>query len=1225
MIRSRSNSRTAFFWAALLTLATSCDRDRLMAPPQEYKLTPSTEVTGPPAMLIDATCPAGATKWLTATNGNWTDATRWSAGVPTAATSACIDLPGTYTVTFNAASPLTTQRLFIGGPGAAAQPTLRNVRGSLVVTTDVAVHGRIEIAPGPGNTARYEVGGTIAVAATGTIASSGTVGGSYDADAIENEGTVATAVVTNFRTNRFRNAGTVSISGSFGLRVSANTAPPDVDFESGSVTIASRYDQTGGTLDITGGTLSGTTNLFAPIALHLAADNGGRFNIGSGETGISQVTGTIGASQHVFIGGATIAAEVPTSLVNNGLITISSSPGLGQTPALMRTTGDGTLTNAAGGTITMLGSLGAALEGSILNEGLITHTSHASLRAKPLVNRGTIRVSQGLSLNVRGPDDATPPVVVLEEGLVDVSGTMTLFDGDLTVNGGAITGIVRVDPPGRLTLNGNTGGQFNLLGGSANEGTRVTQVDGTVGATEHVLVGTANLSAEVSSSLVNNGQITISSSPGVGQSSVTLRTIDGGTITNAASGTITFQGSLGPTLAGSIVNEGLITNVSHAVLRPNPLVNRGVVRVAQGLQMNANTPAEEPAPVFINDGGSLEAVGSYNQTRGRFEHRNGTVSGAGATTFNAVRFSGFGTWQRALALTGASIMAPGASPGLIAISGNYTPSTTAVTEIELAGNEPGTGYDQIAVANNASFAGALAVTLTDGFIPRPCQTFTVMTYATRTAMFSNAATPIDVGGGMRLRQVYTPSALILVAYSANGPNVNPTEITVSMEGATAAYDVCIGAAAAADVVTVSPDAQVVVDTATLTFGASQLPQTVTVSASPTATRTPAFITHTASSGVPVATVKVNITGIRPSDSDPPTTIATATPGPNANGWNRTDVTVALHASDAGSGVAEIVWTSSGAQNGSATVSGGAATVNVTAEGMTTLTYFARDGAGNEEPPGTLAIRIDKTAPQVDVTRDPANMFGWNNTDVTAIFAGSDALSGINGPAIMQVVFSAEGANQGVTRSFADRAGNMATGTVGGISIDKTRPTVTVTRQPPPNADGWNNTPVTATFTATDQAGLSGIDGVPVVQVVFDQDGANQSATRTFRDRAGNVETATISGVSIGRTPPALSCSVNPQEIWPPNDKLVPVKIVVAVTGGASFTLVRVSNNEPEANDVVDFVIGTPDTEGQVRASRRGGGTGRVYQFEYRGFDAAGNAAVAVCEIRVPHDRGQGKR
>jgi len=102
----------------------------------------------------------------------------------------------------------------------------------------------------------------------------------------------------------------------------------------------------------------------------------------------------------------------------------------------------------------------------------------------------------------------------------------------------------------------------------------------------------------------------------------------------------------------------------------------------------------------------------------------------------------------------------------------------------------------------------------------------------------------------------------------------------------------------------------------------------------------------------------------PADSTAPVVVASATPGPNANGWNKGAVTVVLSASDdaGGSGVKEVRYALNGASSGSQVVSGDSASVTVSAEGVTTLTYFAVDNAGNAQGEQTLTVRIDKTAP-----------------------------------------------------------------------------------------------------------------------------------------------------------------------------------------------------------------------------------------------------------------------
>lgn len=102
------------------------------------------------------------------------------------------------------------------------------------------------------------------------------------------------------------------------------------------------------------------------------------------------------------------------------------------------------------------------------------------------------------------------------------------------------------------------------------------------------------------------------------------------------------------------------------------------------------------------------------------------------------------------------------------------------------------------------------------------------------------------------------------------------------------------------------------------------------------------------------------------DSQPPVTTATANPGPNLNGWNNTDVTVTLTATDnGGSGVVNIRYSATGAQPVvPTTVPGNMGTIVVRTEGITVITFYATDAFGNQEAPQSITVRIDKTKPRV---------------------------------------------------------------------------------------------------------------------------------------------------------------------------------------------------------------------------------------------------------------------
>ncbi len=107
------------------------------------------------------------------------------------------------------------------------------------------------------------------------------------------------------------------------------------------------------------------------------------------------------------------------------------------------------------------------------------------------------------------------------------------------------------------------------------------------------------------------------------------------------------------------------------------------------------------------------------------------------------------------------------------------------------------------------------------------------------------------------------------------------------------------------------------------------------------------------------------------DFAPPTTTATASPQPVSGKWNTSDVTVTLRASEiaGASGVARITYRLTGAQAVPETiVNGDATSLVITAEGETSITYYATDNAGNTEAAKTLTVKIAKSVtPAVSFT------------------------------------------------------------------------------------------------------------------------------------------------------------------------------------------------------------------------------------------------------------------
>ena len=272
-----------------------------------------------------------------------------------------------------------------------------------------------------------------------------------------------------------------------------------------------------------------------------------------------------------------------------------------------------------------------------------------------------------------------------------------------------------------------------------------------------------------------------------------------------------------------------------------------------------------------------------------------------------------------------------------------------------------------------------------------------------------------------------------------------------------------------------------------------------------------------------ATASVNdVAGNTTNAASAPVKIDTHAPDTSASTlpeWNNSSVTLQLDASDALSGVDTTYYTVDGGTTQTGT------SVLLIDEGIHHIDYWSVDNAGNVETAHTATVKIDKTAPSISVSQSPdANAAGWNNTNVTVTFTCTDSGSGV-ATCTPDTTVSTEGAGQTVSGTATDNAGNSASASTA-LNIDKTPPAITGST-PPANAAGWHNAPVTVTFACTDA--LSGVAACASPKTLS-ADGADQSATGTATDAAGNQSSTTVDHVSIDQTAPTITATLD----TPPN-------------------------------------------------------------------------------------------
>lgn len=259
----------------------------------------------------------------------------------------------------------------------------------------------------------------------------------------------------------------------------------------------------------------------------------------------------------------------------------------------------------------------------------------------------------------------------------------------------------------------------------------------------------------------------------------------------------------------------------------------------------------------------------------------------------------------------------------------------------------------------------------------------------------------------------------------------------------------------------------------------------------------------------------------PPDTTAPVAVASPSPAANTAGWNNSDVVLTVLASDEaqGSGVKEISTVLTGAQTASEVTQGATAEQTVTAEGMTTLSYFARDNKGNAGATETRVVKIDKTGPQISGHTDgQANLHGWFNRNVTVSFTATEEIGSGLLSVDPAVIVSFEAANQDIVGTARDVAENESTVVVP-LSIDKSAPTISLSDRTVANAFGWNKTDVEVAWDCTDS--LSKAVSPSVTQTVSTE-GAGQQATGTCLDFADNTSTHTVGGINIDKSAPSIS-------------------------------------------------------------------------------------------------------
>jgi large repetitive protein len=247
----------------------------------------------------------------------------------------------------------------------------------------------------------------------------------------------------------------------------------------------------------------------------------------------------------------------------------------------------------------------------------------------------------------------------------------------------------------------------------------------------------------------------------------------------------------------------------------------------------------------------------------------------------------------------------------------------------------------------------------------------------------------------------------------------------------------------------------------------------------------------------------------------------------ATQWKNEKMTVKLTATDDLSGVAKTFYSI----NGSAFTEGN--TLTITTEGITQVSFYSVDNAGNQEEAEIEEVMVDNTAP---VTK--SDITDQRNKDAVRVkLSATDDLSGV-----AKTYYSINGSEYFVGNSFTvtgegviqvsfysvDNAGNSEAVKTEFVKIDNQAPE-TVSDV----TDNWNTGNVTVNLTAIDnQSGVAatfysvnGSEYVEGTEFTVSHEGINKVSFYSI-DNVGNKEEAKNIDVKIDKTSPITVSDIN---------------------------------------------------------------------------------------------------
>ena len=519
-------------------------------------------------------------------------------------------------------------------------------------------------------------------------------------------------------------SGTLTFTGTFTANNAVGTNVTYVNGSNNATNTGSNFPGTAVGMVISAtGLAAGTT---------ITAINGNTYTLSNPFTGASgavATTYTDNAARTLTLTGSNTGANEISSVMGNsaggGVLSITKS-GTGSwtlsgnnTYTGLTTVSDGSLVIgssgrlASGNALTVGASGNAEFQNAGQILGAVSNANNATNALNFSATSGTVTLA---SLTGSGNTTFGSAGTITSEGIsggaVTATGLLTSAVSGGTVSAGSLTGAIS---GGAITVSGLTTG---AISGSGTLGT------GSLSSTS-VTGGTNNITGAADITTLNGGDTTVGGVATITTLTSGIATLNGGTsaITTLNGGTVnlgsgTVLSVSDGTSAGSIIGTGgALTKVSSGTLTLTgtngytgaTTVLEGTLIVSGSIASSVTTVS--PGAVLTFSGAS--SVGNITVGSGA-TFALGTAGAAGTVTINGGTLTGSGS-AASIAFTGASVFAPGNSPGTITLldGGSLTMSVSTVSDFQIT--DPlfaANSYDLVigtpgGASESVSFAGTL--------------------------------------------------------------------------------------------------------------------------------------------------------------------------------------------------------------------------------------------------------------------------------------------------------------------------------------------------------------------------------------------------------------------------------------------------------------------------------------------------------------------------------------